>query len=191
MVNNMQEEKNGKYNKRRRKFLFVWFFILSIFLSTVTYAWFSSNRIADIQFFDIHVETDGGLEISENAIDWKNELTVNELIQAYKTYPTSLNQIPGTMKPMSSGGDLDSNGYLTMFFGRTDNGSGNTFYLTTYRKIEERTTTTENEGDFIVFDIFFRTTSAKQLYLSSESYVRPKEGESVGIENSARIAFIK
>ena len=61
------DKKEEKYKKRRRKFLFFWFFFLTIFLSTVTYAWFTANRIVDLQFFDIHVETDTGLEISENA----------------------------------------------------------------------------------------------------------------------------
>ena len=108
----MEDEKK---HKRKIVFLFIWFFFITIFLSTVTYAWFTSNRIVDLQFFDIHVETDGGLEISENAIDWKNEITPDELKNAYKTYPSSLNQIPGSMKPMSSGGTIDGNGFLNMF----------------------------------------------------------------------------
>ena len=186
------EVNDNKKHKRKLVFLFIWFFFITIFLSTVTYAWFTSNRIVDLRFFDIHVETDGGLEISENAIDWKNEVTVEELKNAYKTYPSSLNQIPGTMKPMSSGGMLDSNGYLNLFYGQADSAGGKDFYLSTYRKIEERTTEVSNNGDFIVFDIFFKTTTPKSLYLNSESYVLPKdESESIGIENSARIAFIK
>ncbi len=190
MQEEINEKKNEKYQKKRRKFLFVWFFFLTIFLSTMTYAWFSSNRIADLQFFDIHVETDGGLEISENAINWKTELTVDELKNAYKTYPSSLNQIPGVMKPMSSGGGVDTNGYLNIFFGQADSNGGEGYYLTTYRKIEERTTEYSNEGDFIAFDVFFKTTAPKPLYLSRESYVSPKEETTKGIENSARIAFI-
>lgn len=189
----MQEEvniKEEKYRKRRKRFLFIWFFFLTIFMSTITYAWFSSNRIADLQFFDIHVETDGGLEISENAISWKSELTVDELKNAYKTYPTSLNQIPGVMKPMSSGGNIDSNGFLNVFFGQADSNGGSSYYLTTYRKIETRTTEYSNEGDFIAFDVFVKTSMPKSLYLSKESYVRPNNGESKGIENSARIAVI-
>ena len=190
----MQEEmiiKDEKYRSRRRKLLFIWLFFLTIFMSTVTYAWFSSNRIADLQFFDIHVETDGGLEISENAISWKGELTVDELKNAYKTYPTSVNQIPGIMKPMSSGGNIDANGFLNVFFGQADSNGGNSYYLTTYRKIEERTTEYSNEGDYIAFDVFVKTSTPKSLYLSSDSYVGPNSGESKGIENSARIAFIK
>ncbi len=189
----MQEElknKDEKYHKRKRRFLFFWFFFLSIFLSTITYAWFSSNRISDLQFFDIYIETDGGLEISENAIDWKTELTVDELKMAYKTYPSSLNQIPGVMKPMSSAGGVDGNGYLNIFHGQADSNGTTEYYLTTYRKVEERTTELSNEGDFIAFDVFFKTTIPKPLYLSSESYVKPKEGDSLGIENSARVAFI-
>lgn len=186
----MNDEENEKSHKKRLIFLFIWFFFITIFLSTVTYAWFSSNRIVDLQFFDIHVETDGGLEISENAIDWKNEVTVDELKNAYKTYPTSVNQIPGTMKPMSSGGILDGNGYLTMFFGQADSAGSKNYFLSTYRDIETRTTEITNNGNFIAFDVFFKSTTPKTLYLNDLSYVKPKD-ESIGIENSARVAFIK
>ena len=190
----MQNEeviKEDNYHKRKRRFLFIWFFFLTIFLSTITYAWFTSNRLVDLQFFDIHVETDGGLEISANAIDWKSELTVEDLKNAYKTYPSSVNQVPGEMKPMSSGGGIDANGFLTMFYGQADYGGNSKYYLTTYRKIEEKTTDESNNGDFIAFDVFIKTTAAKTIYLSSNSIVKPKEGDGVGIENSARIAFIK
>ena len=191
----MQEQeveiKNDDHSRKRRRFLFIWFFFLTIFLSTITYAWFTSNRLVDLEFFDIHVETDGGFEISEDAIDWKSELSVNDLKTAYKTYPGSLNQIPGEMKPMSSAGGLDANGYLTMFYGQAEYGGNSNYYLTTYRMIEKRTTEESNEGEFIVFDVFFKTTAAKTIYLSKDSFVKPKEGDGVGIENSARIAFIK
>ncbi len=190
MINN-EENSEEKYRKRKLRFLFIWFFFLTIFLSTVTYAWFTSNRLVDLQFFDIHVETDGGLEISADAIDWKSELLVDDLKNAYKTYPSSLNQVPGVMMPMSTGGGIDANGYLNMFYGQADYGGNSNYYLTTYRKVEERTTETSNNGDYIAFDVFFKTTAAKTVYLSSKSYVWPKEGESVGIENSARIAFIR
>ena len=183
--------KEEEYRKRKRRFLFIWFFFLTIFLSTITYAWFTSNRIVELEFFDIHVETDGGLEISEDAIDWKAQLLVDDLKNAYKTYPSSLNQIPGEMKPMSSGGGVDTNGFLNMFYGQADYGTNGNYYLTTYRKIEERTTDESNHGDFIAFDVFIKSQMPKTIYLSSDSFVRPKEGESKGIENSARIAFIK
>ena len=181
-----------KHHKRRLLFLLIWFFFLTIFLSTITYAWFSSNRIVDLHFFDVHVETDGGLEISENAIDWKSMITVDELKSAYNTYPSSMNQIPGVMNPMSSGGTVDGNGYLNIFYGHAENGDGSAFYLTTFRKTEERTTELSNNGDFIAFDVFVRSTTPKSLYLDGSSYVLPKgEEDSRGIENSARVAFIK
>ena len=189
MEEQMEKEKN--HHKRKLVFLVIWSFFLIIFLTTITYAWFSSNRIVDLQFFDIHVETDNGIEVSEDAIDWKTSLTVDDLKNAYKTYPTSVNQLPGTMQPMSSGGTVDSNGYLNMFYGQSDSNGTNDFYLTTYRQVEKRTTEEQNEGNFVVFDMFFRTSTPKTLYLSSESYVMYKGDETKGIENSSRIAFIK
>ncbi len=189
-MNNLDEDE--KKRKRKLRFMFIWLFFLLIFLSTVTYAWFTSNRIADLQFFDIHVETDGGLEISENAIDWKTEITVADLVNAYNSFPNSVNQVTGTMRPVSTAGILDANGYLNMFYGQVDSSGTKNFYLSAYRRIEERTTEVSNNGDFIAFDMFLKTATPKTLYLNENSYVLPKEGtESIGIENSARVAFVK
>lgn len=184
-------ENEKRRHKRKITFLIIWFFFLIIFLTTITYAWFTSNRIVDLQFFDIHVETDNGIEVSENAIDWKSTITLEEFKNAYKTYPSSVNQIPGTMRPVSTGGLLDNNGYLNMFYGQADSNGTTEYYLSTYRQIEKRSTSEKNEGDFVVFDIFIRTSTPKSLYLSSESYVKYKGEETLGIENSSRIAFIK
>ena len=187
----LELENENKRRKKKMAFLIIWFFLLIVFMSTVTYAWFSSNRIADIQFFDIHVETDGGIEISEDAIDWKTSITVDELKNAYKTYPSSVNQIPGSMRPMSTGGSLDAMGYLNMFYGQADSNGTTEYYLNAYRQVEKRTTAEKNEGDFVVFDVFIKTSTPKTLYLSNESYVNYKGESSLGIENSSRIAFVK
>ncbi len=187
---------NDKYEENKRKnkkfiFLLLWFLLITIFLSSATYAWFSSNRIVDLEFFDIKVRTDGGIEVSENAIDWKTSVNVDELLNAYKTYPKSVNQIPELMYPISTGGRLDDNGYLNLFYGSTDSKGTNNYYLSCYRSLEKRTTEDNLGGHFIAFDIFFKTSVPRNVYLSNESYVTFKGDESKGIENSARIAFIK
>ncbi len=184
-VENPKKTKNKKF-----LFLLMWFLLVTIFLSTATYAWFSSNRIVELEFFDIHVETDGGLEISENGIDWKTAITIEELLNAYKTYPNSVNQLPGKLLPVSSGGLLDEKGYLNIFYGVTDSHGTDNYYLTCYRSIEKRSTEEKNDGHFIAFDVFFKSSSKRAMYLSSESDVAYKGDESKGIENSARIAFV-
>lgn len=183
----MKEEK-----KKRRKFLFLllWFFIVGIFLATSTYAWFSTNRITDIEFVDVHVETDGGIEISTDALDWKSVLSVNDIVEAYKTYGNSTNQVPANVMPMSTAGITDNNGYLYMFYGNLENVASGEYILSSKRQVETRCSGEDCSGSFISFDVFFRTSVDRKLFLSSDSFVTYLGEESLGIENSARVAFV-
>ena len=70
-----------KRNKRRRKLLIPLFFS-TFFLITTTYAWFSANRMVSIESLNVHVQADGGLEVSTNAIDWKQVVTVQDIMEA-------------------------------------------------------------------------------------------------------------
>ena len=46
-------------------------------------------------------------------------------------------------------------------------------------------------GDFVAFDLFFRSTKAQAIYLTSASTVTLKENTSIdGLQNAARVAFI-
>lgn len=181
-----------KEKKKKRKFWFLllWFLIVGIFLGTSTYAWFSTNRITDIEFVDVHVETDGGIEISTDALDWKSVLTVNDIVEAYRTYSTCTNQVPYSFMPMSTAGITDGNGYLYMYFGNLENVDSGEYILSSKREVEKRCSGEECQGNFISFDVFVRTSVERKLYLSSESFVTYLGEESVGIENSARVAFV-
>lgn len=181
-----------KEKERKRKFLFLllWFLIVGVFLGTSTYAWFSTNRITDIEFVDVHIETDGGIEISSDAIDWKSVLSVKDIVEAYKTYANSTNQVPSNIMPMSTGGITDGNGYLYMYYGNLENVSSGEYILSSKRQVEKRCSGEDCSGSFISFDVFFRTSVDRKLYLSSDSYVTYLGEESLGIENSARVAFV-
>lgn len=190
-TDNYDYEKEKRKRRRKIFFLLLWFLLTGVLLSTGTYAWFSSNRIVEIEFFDVHVETDGGIQISSDAIDWHTVLSLTDLNNAPETYPDSVNQIPVNMRPVSTGGLVDtSTGYLKMYEGNVENTGIDHYVLSTFRSIEERGAE-ESEASFISFDIFFRSTSPKDVYLSSESYVNYVGEEGVGIENSARVAFVK
>lgn len=183
--------KKNKKNKRKSWFLLIWFFLVGSLLATSTYAWFSSNRIVQIDFFEVHIETDGGVEISSNAIDWATVLSLNDLVSSHDTYPTSTNQIPSTMKPVSTAGTVDTGtGYLNMYGGSVENDATGNLILTTKREIETEGFGDDSAGSFIAFDIFFRTQSPRELYLSSESYVTYTGDQAYGIENSSRVAFV-
>ena len=172
--------------QQRINFLFLILLFTALLLTVTTYAWFTTNRIFEIDSFDIQVATKGGLEISTDGIDFKGVVGMLDLVEANNTYPSNINQIPNSIKPVSSGGEIE-NGFLRMYYGEVEQGS-HTQILYAKRNIEERGFS-ESKGNFIAFDIFFRTTFRRRVTISPNSGVSLETGTS-GMENAFRIAFL-
>ncbi len=188
----MKEYKEEKKEKNRLFLLLLLMFGTLLLFSVSSYAWFSANRMVTIDSLDIKVATVGGIDISADALNWKASITTGELIDVKDTtYLTSTNQIPLYLEPVSSGGLIDENGFLKLYHGiaTNDDINGN-FLLTTTRSMEEFGYGVLSSGKFIVFDIFLRTTSPKNLYLTTDSGVTFSGEKTVGIENAFRIAFL-
>lgn len=166
-------------------------FALGITLTTSTYAWFTSNRIATVWLMDVKVAAQNGIEISANAIDWGSEISVEDLQDAHLTYPASVNQLPTILEPVSTIGDVEG-GQLKMFYGKVENArnSSSNFTLRASRLTEERGFGEEFNGKFLAFDVFLKTTTPTELYLTNESGITYNGEESKGIENSMRFAFV-
>ncbi len=177
-----------KEDKRRKLALFPLFFSFILFITT-SYAWFSSNRVVSIDSLDVHVQADGGLEVSTDAINWKQVVTVQDIMDANQNYRNSVNQIPYQLNPVSSGGTING-GRLELFKGQATNTNSTDFILVAERSEETESFGEDSEGDFIAFDLFFRTTSNKELYISSNSKVTYLGDTSKGIENATRVAFL-
>ena len=76
-----------------------------------------------------------------------------------------------------------------MFKGEIISSSTGTNILKAERSTETHSTTS---GDFIAFDLFFQVTEDTPVYLTSASKViKVGDGESKGIENAARVAFVE
>lgn len=178
-----------KKTKKRKKTILLPLFFSTILLITTSYAWFSANRLVSINTIDVHIQADGGLEVSTDAINWKQVLTVQDIIDANATYPTSINQIPAKIDPVSTGGNV-TNGKLELFKGEATNTSSSDFILVANKSEETESHGEESEGSFIAFDIFFRVKNNKDLYLSSKSVINFISDRTPGIENAARIAFL-
>lgn len=177
-----------KQEKNRRKKILISLFFSSFLLMTTTFAWFSANRMVSIDSLNVHVQTDGGLEVSTNAIDWKQVVTVQDIMSAREKYAGSVNQLPYRMNPVSSGGNI-SDGKLELFVGNATN-SEDDFILVADRSIETESFGEDSTGNFIAFDVFFRVNSSKELYLDGSSKVEYTGDANSGIENATRIAFI-
>ena len=193
-IQQMKILQNKDYSKNRSKRLLMMLFLLfalGITLTTSTYAWFTSNRIATVWLMDVKVAAQNGIEISADAIDWGSEITIEDLQDAHLTYPASINQLPTILEPVSTIGEVEA-GQLKMFYGKVENArnSSSNFTLRTSRLTEERGFGDDFNGKFLAFDIFLRTTTPTELYLTEESGVTYNGEESAGIENSMRFAFV-
>ena len=179
-----------KKDRRRRKILLAIIMIMftAVVLSVSTYAWFTANRTVTVESIDVTVSTSQGLQISVDAANWKSIVTNTDITGA--SWTGVKNQLPqgnSTAVPVSTIGTVDSNGLMEMYKGtiEADTSTGNNI-LTAAKTTEVNGTS----GDFVVFDLFFQSTVAQTVYLTSNSNVIAK-GTSTGIENAARVAFIK
>lgn len=174
--------------KRRRLFFFPLCFSF-ILLITTTYAWFSANRVVSINSLDVHIQADGGIEVSTDAVNWKQVITVDDIKNANKSYHSSVNQIPYRIYPVSTGGDI-TNGFLNMYKGEATNTSSTDFILVANKSEETESFGEESNGTFIAFDLFFKIQAPKELYLSSSSKVSYIGDKEAGIENATRVAIL-
>ena len=185
-----EEDKEEEKDKRRIFYLLILLAFTSLMLSTTTYAWFTTNRIVTVGNIDIKVQTEGSLEISADGTDWKALVDYNNIISVHDTnYRTSINQLPSYIKPVSTTGTLDPNGLMQMYLGVISNDEEGNYTVTSTKETDKEENGEETTGNYIAFDIFLRTTSTKDLYLTNESKIF-YNGTSTGTENATRVAFI-
>ena len=110
------EDNNNRENKRRLRYLFFLLLFTGIFLSTSTYAWFTSNRIVSVDMIHVKVQTEGSIEISADGVNFKASVSENDIIGAHSgNYANSVNQLPAYIEPVSTIGSLNENGFIEMF----------------------------------------------------------------------------
>lgn len=186
----MKKEVRKRRRNRRIIFLCIWTLFLFLMLSTSTYAWFTVNRVVSIDSLDIKVNVKGGMEVSTDGENWKTSLTSDDIINAHANYPSSINQLPAYLEPVSSGG-LTENHLLKMYYGVAQTINGNNYYsINSIREIETESNGL-NSGKYIAFDLFLKLENESGLYLSNTSgAVIPEGVNDVGIQNALRVAFL-
>lgn len=191
---NKKNKVSKKHKKQERKnrlfYLMILLLMTTISLSFTSYAWFSTNRLVRVDLLDVNVRAQGGIEISADGTNWRGALSVYDIEEARSTYPNSVNQIPKTLEPVSTIGQLE-NGKLKMFYGTAENDLYGNYILSAERSIETESFDESSNGKFIAFDIFLKTNKQSQLYLTPLSNVMYNGETSVGIENAVRIAFVE
>ena len=181
-------------NKRKKRSKKIFIAILMILFSGVvltasTYAWFTANKTVTVDEIQVNVAASNGLQISVDATSWKTLISNEDIRGAGTTYAGAVNQLPTTsIVPTSSIGEIDTTtGFMKMFKGDIISSATGTNILKAVQSTETHGTAS---GDFIAFDLFFQVTEDTPVYLTSASKVIAV-GDSKGIENAARVAFVE
>lgn len=180
--------KKKKDKKKKLSSLILLLFITIVFLTTSTYAWFTSNRTVVIEGIDVEVSASNGLLISSNAADgsWKTLVSNADLEAGYSVTSggntaNALNQLPNTMVPVSTINSV-SNGLLTFYKGTLQSD-----VLTAVASPEAAGT----EGEFVSFDVFIKLDEQSNVYLSVGSGVEAATASAArGLHYATRMAVI-
>ena len=178
-----------RQKKNRLFYLLLLLFVTVISLSVSSYAWFTSNRLVKVDLLNVSVKAQGGIEISVDGSNWKSSVSADDITNARSNYPSSVNQIPSVLEPVSSVMDID-NGKVKLFYGVALNNSDGDYILDTTRSIEEESFGNDSNGKFVTFDLFLKVNKDTDLYLTPESNVTYGGDTSFGIENAVRFAFV-
>ena len=167
-----------------------------VVLTSSTYAWFTANKTVTVEKIDVNVAASHGLQVSVDAINWKTVISNADINGAGTTYQAAVNQLPtynadgettNSIVPVSTAGEIDSDtGFMKMFEGEIGSNLSGQYILTAEQTVEQHRS---NGGSFIAFDVFFQTNQAESIYLTSNSSIIAL-GDSTGIENASRVAFI-
>ena len=199
MANKVSKKTNKKKNEKNRKKIFILILMIlftGVVLTSSTYAWFTANKTVTVEKIDVNVAASHGLQVSVDAINWKTVISNADINGAGTTYQGAVNQLPtysaeggsaNSIVPVSTIGEIDTNnGFMKMFEGEITSNAGGQYILTATQAVEQHRS---NGGSFIAFDIFFQTNQAEEIYLTSNSSIIAL-GDSTGIENASRVAFI-
>lgn len=181
----LDNPKYKEYRKSRIKLLILLVLLTGFLLTVSTYAWFTANRIVSVNSLNVRVDSQGGIEISVDGLNWKTMINEDELKGATSTYEASINQLPDNLIPTSTGGAV-SNGFMSMYKGITSSNEDGEYILAATKSNEAL----GNQGDYLAFDVFFKVDKASTVYLTPNSTVTFTGTNNAGAENAIRIAFL-
>ena len=194
-----EERKKRREERRKRKkyrllILLLLLFGTGVMLATSTYAWFTSNKTVSVNSLSVSIDAKNGIQISADGTNWKSILKTTDITGAHTTYPTSVNQLPDILEPVSTGGVVNATGKLPMYYGTvetsTSETNGGEYILTSVTDVETESNGPTSNGKFIAFDLFFKVNTETQVYLNAGSGVTTTDAQDTGIKNAARIALV-
>jgi len=180
--------------KINSKVLFAVAFLFGIILIFSTYAWLSQTLNVKVKFFDLQVQTDNGLFISLDGVEYSDtvEISLDSIITDLEdTYPTNTNQWASSgLWSVSSNGIPDSNSdKFNVFFGEVNKKTKNSPDGKRFLNTKQITETRANKASyFIAFDIFLKNVSGSpkpdNLYLSDGTSIDFEDGTDIEVKDA-------
>ena len=177
--------KNKKKRKRHLMFLLLLLFGTGIMLTTSTYAWFTSNQTVAVNTITVNIAAQNGIQVSVDGTNWKSIIQTTDIKTASTTYTGAKNQLPSSLEPVSSALTVGADGLMEMFYGEVAANATGDWYL----KAQKSTETNGTEGKFIAFDLFIKSDTTTNLYMTPSSAVTA-DANDTGIKNASRVAFV-
>ena len=187
----MEEKDLRKQNRRKRKkyrllILLLLLFGTGIMLATSTYAWFTANKTVSIGTLQVQIEAKNGIQISADGTNWKSIVQKTDLTSASTTYGAAKNQLPNVLEAVSTGGVVNTDGQLPMYYGNIGTNAEGNYILTATKETDAHGTS----GKYIAFDLFFKVDKVTDIWITPTSGVKTTDVTDTGIKNASRIAFV-
>ena len=187
----MEEKDLRKQNRRKRKkyrllILLLLLFGTGIMLATSTYAWFTANKTVSIGTLQVQIEAKNGIQISADGTNWKSIVQKTDLTSASATYKAAKNQLPDVLEAVSTGGVVNTDGQLPMYYGNIGTNADGNYILTATKE----TDTNGETGKYIAFDLFFKVDKESDIWITPTSGVKTTDTNDTGIKNASRIGFV-
>lgn len=187
----MEEKDLKKQNRRKRKkyrllILLLLLFGTGIMLATSTYAWFTANKTVSIGTLEVQIAAKNGIQISADGTNWKSIVQKTDLTSASTTYGAAKNQLPDVLEAVSTGGVVNTDGQLPMYYGNIGTNAEGNYILTATKETDAHGTS----GKYIAFDLFFKVDKETDIWITPTSGVKTTDVTDTGIKNASRIAFV-
>ncbi len=170
--------------KRRILLALIMLIISGVSLTTATYAWFTANRQVTVEEIDVKASASGGIQISADAKNWSNEVTLADL----RATELTNNYIPTTaLKPVTTIGANTKTGAFDFYLGELDE-TGNAVKLTSVA---------DNSNNYVAFDLYFYSANPQTIVFNDGTQVVAKNVDTPGspasdkgLKSSVRVGFL-
>lgn len=178
--------KRNHKKSRRLLLLLLLLCFTGVILTTSTYAWFTSNETVAVNTITVNIAAQNGIQVSTDGTNWKSIIQTTDITSASNTYAAAVNQLPQSLEPVSSALTITNDGKMEMFYGQVAADDAGDWYLSANKSVEANGTT----GKFIAFDLFIKSDTTSNFYMTPNSKVSTADEDDKGIKNASRVAYV-